>query len=376
MAKAVAVQTPLHRFEGEKVGELCRWVPLALRYGDREGVHQARVTTRRLKAALDLLRPALVGETRRKFAKILRRLRRSLGPLRDVDVMLGHLGEVGPDGKYGAAVSWLEGRLHGRRKELLEKIARKRSPEAMVEELGLWRELEAQMKEAEPAARGLAQEALPGQLDSFREGADRLAEHGVRSGGAGEKEEEDDVHQLRISGKLLRYTLELGQPLGYAVSRAVMKTFKKMQEALGLWHDYVVLSEEALRGALEEMLATTDPRLYGQALELARVFWQRSERHLGHFRELWRKEGEEIARRIEVAFELGESSGRGRGRGSASGEEGEGAKVQAEVGKVGSDGNGNGDVGGVVDESEVSGGESSGVSSESESESELESQGE
>jgi hypothetical protein len=174
----------------------------------------------------------------------------------------------------------------------------------MVEELGLWRELEAQMKAAEPAARGLAKEALPGQLGSFRQGADRLAEHGVRRGGGGEKEEED-VHQLRIAGKLLRYTLELGQPLGFAVSPRVMKTFKKMQEALGLWHDFVVLSEVALRGALEEMLATTDPRLYGQALELARIFCQRSKRHLGHFRELWRKEGEGIARRIGEAFELG-----------------------------------------------------------------------
>ena len=306
MGKAASVPIPLHRFVGDKVGELGRWVPLALRFGDVEAVHQARVTTRRLKAALDLLKPALARDGRRGFSKVLRRLRRSLGALRDVDVMLGHLGEMGLDKRHGEVANWLRGRLHARRAELLESIGDKRSPEDLVEDLGLWRELEEQVKAAEGTAPGLAKEALPGRLEAFREGADRLTLDGAVSEGAGADGGSGDVHQLRIDGKLLRYTLELGQPLGFAVKPGVMKNFKKMQEALGLWHDFVVLSEETLRSALEEMLASTSPRLYGEALELARVLWQRSERHLGQFRGLWAKEGEVISGEIIQTFRLGD----------------------------------------------------------------------
>src|SRR5688572_8476764 len=185
MGKTASVPIPLHRFVGDKVGELGRWVPLALRFGDVEAVHQARVSTRRLKAALDLLRPALGREGRRDFSKVLRRLRRTLGPLRDVDVMLGHLGEMGLDKKHGEVVNWLRGRLHSRRAELLASIGGKRSPEDLVEELGAWRELEEQVKAAEGTAPGLAKEALPGRLGAFREGADRLSTDGGGGGGAG-----------------------------------------------------------------------------------------------------------------------------------------------------------------------------------------------
>jgi CHAD domain-containing protein len=286
----------LHQFVGGKVVELGRWVPLALRCGDVEAVHQARVTTRRLKAALDLLKPALAREGRRGFSKVLRRLRRSLGPLRDVDVMLGHLRESACDPRHGASVNWLLGTLHKRRSKLLEEIARKRSPEELVDELGRWRDLEPQVKAVEAVAPGMAREALPGQLDSFKTGANGLA-------GA-----EVDVHALRIDGKLLRYTLELGQPLGFAVSPSLLKTFKKMQDALGLWHDFIVLSEEAASSALKDMLAATDRHLYGESLELSRVFWQKSERHLGQFQALWGKQGEAIAQEIVATFGLTEAS--------------------------------------------------------------------
>ena len=68
-----------------------------------------------------------------------------------------------------------------------------------------------------------------------------------RAGGASQQHGKGpDVHELRIAGKLLRYTLELAEPLGYQLSPSVLKSFKQLQEALGLWHDDVVLGERAL----------------------------------------------------------------------------------------------------------------------------------
>jgi CHAD domain-containing protein len=289
----------MRQYLGVKVGELGRWVPLALDLSDQEAIHQARVTTRRLKAALDLLKPVLGAEGRRGLAKTLRRLRRSLGPLRDLDVMLGHLGEFGSDARYEAIVHWLRVRFAERRAAVMGEVREGRSPAALVSDLRAWGELESQVTEAELIARGLAKQAVPPQLESFRASADRLARDHSTACAEGE-----DVHQLRIAGKLLRYTLELAPSMGFAISPSLLRSFKKLQEALGLWHDYVVLSEQTLRVALDEALPTTDPRLYGQALELARACWGRSERHLAHFRELWAKDGGQIASQIEQTFGL------------------------------------------------------------------------
>jgi inorganic triphosphatase YgiF len=63
----------------------------ALRRGEIEAIHDARVATRRIKAALDVLEPALGRSAIKHLRKATRRLRRTLGPLRDSDVMLAQL---------------------------------------------------------------------------------------------------------------------------------------------------------------------------------------------------------------------------------------------------------------------------------------------
>ena len=61
-----------------KVDELRRLVPRAARSASVEAVHQARVATRRLKAALDLLKPILPAKRRKETARTLRRVRRAV----------------------------------------------------------------------------------------------------------------------------------------------------------------------------------------------------------------------------------------------------------------------------------------------------------
>src|SRR5688500_3745296 len=78
----------------QRVEALRGLVRRALRSWETDAVHHARVSTRRLRAAVDLLQRLLPEEPRRAFGKALRKLRRALGPLRDLDVMLIHLGEM------------------------------------------------------------------------------------------------------------------------------------------------------------------------------------------------------------------------------------------------------------------------------------------
>ena len=64
---------------------------------------------------------------------------------------------------------------------------------------------------------------------------------------------------MRISGKSFRYTLEMAAVQGHKLPAGIMKNFKRMQEALGVWHDYVVLTERAMHVSLQALLPPSTP---------------------------------------------------------------------------------------------------------------------
>ena len=74
----------------QRLGALRRALPLA-EGGDVNGVHQARVATRRLREALPLITR---GSRGRKLARTVRRLTQGLGPVRELDVVLLMLEEI------------------------------------------------------------------------------------------------------------------------------------------------------------------------------------------------------------------------------------------------------------------------------------------
>jgi CHAD domain-containing protein len=112
----------------------------------------------------------------------------------------------------------------------------------------------------------------------------------------------EDVHALRIDGKLLRYTLELALPIGFHIPPTLFRVFKRLQDALGLWHDYVVLGEQCLRTAMDQQLSLHDPRLYGQVLALAQRCWRDSEMQLDRFCRLWNRSGASVQAEIMAAL--------------------------------------------------------------------------
>ena len=301
--KSAEPAAPLAQALDQRVEDLRGFVRQALRSWDVHDVHQARVTTRRLKAAVDLLRPLLPEGPATDFSKSLRKLRRTLGPLRDLDVMLHHLADMKVPAGGAAAVEWVTQRLQQRRSDLRREAARKLTPRKALARLGAWEDLEQEVGAAESASSPLLARVAPQQVRDFAARADRLATDHPASGVAESASAPDDVHALRVAGKLLRYTLELAEPLGHDVPRSVVKDFKALQEALGQWHDYVVLAEQALSLALEAELAGHRPDLFGEILEFARTCWRRSDRHLEQFRTLWRRRGADLADRAAGAFD-------------------------------------------------------------------------
>jgi CHAD domain-containing protein len=109
-------------------------------------------------------------------------------------------------------------------------------------------------------------------------------------------------HELRIAGKALRYTLEMFVESLPAASRpkGLQATFKKMQDQLGEWHDFVVLAETALQLSLERRLALHNAPLQDNVADLTRYLLARGGKQLSQFVVLWRERGREIEETIQT----------------------------------------------------------------------------
>jgi CHAD domain-containing protein len=288
MARKSKDEFPLLTYTDGLVEDLRQLVPKAVKQWDHDAIHDARVATRRLKAALDVLKPILSADHRKPFARVLRKLRSRLGPLRDLDVMLEHVEHLAT-GRMKPAGEWLIEQMKSRRDEMRKCAARKITPPRVLARLGTWWGVREELAEAHRAVDTLLSESLHLQLDAFVERADAIS---------------GDPHELRIAGKSLRYTLEMAVEEGHRLPAAVTRAFKQMQDALGLWHDYVVLAERVMQISLEELLPHHDAAMQALVLEVARVAVQRSERQLARFSSLWQSRGQQLSHTIREAFPL------------------------------------------------------------------------
>ncbi|MGH7177744.1 MAG: CHAD domain-containing protein [Tepidisphaeraceae bacterium] len=281
------------------VEKLRETIPLALEDGDPDAIHVARVTTRRLRAAVDLLEPLGDRDEALRFRRTLRRLRRRLGPIRDIDVMIGHLRRMPSSRSHGHSVRWLLERLASARTKAGDDARAKSPLHKVLGKLGSWWGLREHIVGAEARIDAMLGESLHAQLDAFSTQASRLvaAHEGQQVG-----DEPVDAHAIRIAGKALRYTLEMARAAGHELPGAVMKSFKKMQDALGLWHDFVVLTERSLELSSRAQLAHHDGAAQRAVLALAQSSLRRSENQLARFAELWKDSGAAVHDAIASAF--------------------------------------------------------------------------
>jgi CHAD domain-containing protein len=300
MAKKAKDTFPLLRYADGLVEDLRRLVPKVVKQWDADATHQARVATRRLKAVVDVLKPVLSGDNRKSFEKVLRQLRRRLGPLRDIDVMIGHLSDV-KGARLRPARAWIGDRSKNRRDELRKTALKKITPAKMLARLGSWWGVREELAECHQAVDTLLAESVHLQLDAFVERAEALVAN--KPANAADPAVADP-HELRIAAKGLRYAIEMAIVENHRLPAGVVRTFKQMQDSLGFWHDYVVLADCIMQISTEEMLAAHDASLQLSVLDVARSSVQSSARQLGRFNSLWRSRGEELARTIRESFPL------------------------------------------------------------------------
>jgi CHAD domain-containing protein len=287
------------------VSDLCQRVRPALEEFDQEAVHKARVGTRRLKAALELLSRVLDRGHRKPLARIGKKLRRRLGPLRDVDVMLHHLDEIGSAAQPAAAgAQWLRDRLLCDRDKARARSREEASPAKVIAKLGAWDAVRRDLIAAQAAVPTLLAESVHIQLDAFIDQANQLRARLEGDDAQDPVDTQHDPHQLRIAGKSLRYTLELADAQGIELPKGLLGTFKQMQESLGSWHDFVVMAERAMQASLDEDLPLHDPRKQREVLALIEYAMQQAQVELEGFSQLWDQKGQSLTESIREAFPL------------------------------------------------------------------------
>ncbi len=220
---------------------------------DIEDVHDMRVATRRMRSALQLLSEYFKPKTVREHSRSLRKIARSLGAVRDLDVLILALQEfqqsLDDDGK--AALQTIIERLDGERTyaryhltKLLDKNAYRRFTEdyaAFLIKPGSG--ARATDSETPSQLRHVLPTLIYEHLGTVRAYDARIADA-----------DPNTLHALRIEFKRLRYLVSLfAEVLGTSIKDFV-KELKAIQDHLGRLNDLHVAQERlnAMREDLDE----------------------------------------------------------------------------------------------------------------------------
>ncbi|HEX8925582.1 MAG TPA: CHAD domain-containing protein [Terriglobales bacterium] len=200
-------------------------------------VHKLRTTVRRVEV---VLQSAVDARGKAKLDEQLKKLRKRAGKVRDLDVHLGMLEEL--DSGDQRACHELHSYLKDKRDKhanKLEKILKAEVDDGLSKRLK--RTAKAVHQESPDTAR--AEE----QLASVRQRFISLTANIPEAAAA--------LHQLRIDCKRLRYEVEALAPEAdtrvantiEAHAAELVEQLKRVQDEIGVWHDWLTLHETAQR---------------------------------------------------------------------------------------------------------------------------------
>ncbi|MEJ7833038.1 MAG: CYTH and CHAD domain-containing protein [Nocardioides sp.] len=279
----------LHQRLTEQVTELLRR-DSEVRRRVPDGVHQVRVTCRRLRAALATFRPLLDREVTEPIREELRWVAHTLGAVRDAEVMHQRLRDLLDEETRATVVGPVRRRLRSTYVEQ-ERIGLQAADELLgsARYFALLASLDALV--ADPpwtgAAGDDAKEMLRRRLRKERKRVRRRVEASRTLTHDGEAEAYDTaLHDVRKTAKRFRYAAEAAEPVLGKRAREQLKTAKQLTQVLGERQDTSVTRADLMRigRAADEAGENTftygrlHAREQGRGLELEREFarhWQK-----------------------------------------------------------------------------------------------------
>ena len=255
------------------------WLTLLTRCGDkptRKRVHALRVVTLRLQAELErdlneLPHASHQAQAMIRFGKQAEKLRQALGPAREIDVWIGKLRGLRASNVKSVeyvprtieecqrGIDRLEDRLKRKRRTAGKKLAA---------------EIELKNERFVKAAEDLELVSEESRLPDARGIGNELVAEFRRVSAEFPVLDESNLHEFRKRIKTVRYLAELHAGSDRECAR-VATQMKKLQGAIGEWHDWQALAEETRRGdhawskPLAELLETITKEAFDAALETA-----------------------------------------------------------------------------------------------------------
>lgn len=237
---------------GHNFNYLMEWEDTTRTWEDIEGVHQFRVTIRRMRSALSLFRTAVPKEASKPWADEMCWVAGELGMARDLDVFID-------EGLSSAA-----GRLPLDGADRLKHLAELRRARAYEEQVGpmldsdRYRQFKEGFRDWYEHRRWEAVEVKKqkhrGDRDMkvtpfARTLLDKQERRVLSAGSHVNRDNPAEMHRLRIECKKLRYAAEFFRPV-FAGMDAFITHMKGLQDLLGLMNDVAVMQH-----LLDELLA-------------------------------------------------------------------------------------------------------------------------
>ncbi len=230
---------------------LGQWEKAARSWADIEGVHQMRVTVRRMRSALSLFENAVPRSSYKHWSDEMRWLAGELGLARDLDVFISEgLGNLAPKLPLKGADRFMR----------LSEMRRARAYEEQVCSMldssryshfrsGFpnWLHSRDWEKSAKNTKR---EEQLASNIVPYaRKRLDKQERRVLAAGSHVNRDVPEDMHRLRIACKKLRYAAEFFQPL-FAGMDVFISHMKGLQDLLGTLND-VAVTQNLLNTLLE-----------------------------------------------------------------------------------------------------------------------------
>jgi CHAD domain-containing protein len=193
---------------------------------DAQSVHGFRTTTRRLQTLLEQIVPTR-NRNQKKVLKMLDRIRKRAGKVRDLDIQLAALRSLKVPQEPRRKTQLMHGLI-----ELRVKHERKLRKALNKDDI---REINKRLKRASREVDGAA------AWDPLKVARAMLAKV-VRPAGP---VTEDLLHQYRIVVKRARYAAEFAPKS--AESEQLIAQLKRLQDAVGNWHDWLTLTQTAAK---------------------------------------------------------------------------------------------------------------------------------
>jgi len=196
-------------------------------------VHKFRTNSRRVEALLSEVAPEL-NRNDKKLLKLLSRLRKKAGRVRDLDVEIASLRSLKVPEGNGHKTQFVE-ELAQERAKREQKLAKAFDPQTAAE-------LRKRLK------RAAHEIDIPRNTEPLTLTLSKLAKLGRDHVPLTEK----TLHQYRIIGKRARYIAELADH--DAEAKRIVDQLKHMQDVIGDWHDWLKLTQraEALFGGVRD----------------------------------------------------------------------------------------------------------------------------